>query len=343
MSCRAGLSRAEVLVGFLIIVAGVGLVLPGIGRMRETAALATCQNNLRQLGLSFHAYGDANAGRLPPLADQGEGALTGHGIPSVFATITPYIEARPDFYRQGRPPTEYHANSSVHFTFHNKDGTTSTSYGGMANQPWRVFLCPSDPTADQLHDVPMTLPDGSTGYYATGSYAANGLLPWGARNLSQPFPDGLANTVLLAERPQVCRTTAGDTVYNLWGVGFYSPHTPAFAALTPTDPPGLWSTGQVAPVAPLPDEQAADRNTAIQYRIGRRDAAPQPPDFPTPIQLLGQGRPCDPRLPGSPHKTGVQVLMADRSVRVFGPDTEPWVFWAACTPNDLGGRAADGR
>jgi hypothetical protein len=42
--------------------------------------------------------------------------------------------------------------------------------------------------------------------------------------------------------------------------------------------------------------------------------------------------PCDPRLPGGPHRAGLLAAMTDGSVRVFGWDTDPAVFWAACTP-----------
>jgi hypothetical protein len=28
----------------------------------------------------------------------------------------------------------------------------------------------------------------------------------------------------------------------------------------------------------------------------------------------------------------MQAVMVDGSLRVFGPDTSPWVFWAACEP-----------
>ncbi len=247
----------------------------------------------------------------------------------MFAIIGPFIEASPGFSYEpdGWTPGKYLAHSSVQFRVECSDGTPVTLTGGRANRAW--FVDPADTTANKLRDVQMTLPDGTTGYYAAGSYAANGLLPWGSGKLTE-LPGGRSNTILLAERPQVCRTASGDTIYNLWGVGFYSPHMPAFASLTPVDPQGLWSTGQIAPVSPLPDGQASDRNTAIQYRIGRRDAAPQPPDFATPIQLLSKDGPCDPRLPGTPHKAGMNVAMADGSVRVFAPDTEPWVFWAAC-------------
>jgi hypothetical protein len=336
MSSHAGRSRVEVVVGLLIVALVTGLVAVGAVRMREEAARMSCANNLKQLGIACHSYHDAN-NRLPPLVDLGEGAPTGRGLPSVFAILMPHIEASPRYYRQGMTPSEYHADSSVPFTFRYKDSGTGTDYGGAANQfHWRTFIDPADKTGHQLRDIPMTLPDGTTGYYATGSYAANGLLPWGTKGLRDGFPNGTSNTILLAERPQVCRDATGNTTYNLWGVGFYSPHMPAFATLTPTDPPGLSSTGQVAPALPLSDEHAADRDSLIQVRIGRRDANPQPPDFPTPIQLLARNKPCDTRLPASPHRAGMQVAMADGSVRVFAPDTAAWVFWSACTPGGEG-------
>jgi prepilin-type processing-associated H-X9-DG protein len=325
---RTGLSRIEVLVLLLIVTVASGLIFAAIGRVRETAALMSCQNNLRQIGLAVDNY-VITYNHLPPLVDQGEGAPTGNGIPSAFAHLTPYIEAHPWFYKSSRTAREYTAHSSVEFSYRNKDDTPGILDGGVANQAWRVFIDPADSTAKGLRDIPMTLPDGSTGYYTTGSYAANGLLPWGTGGLAD-LRRGSANTIMIAERPQVCRTTTGDTVYNLWGVGFYCPNMPAFAALTPSEPPGLGSTDQLAPVSPLPGEGVADRDSLIQYRLGRQDAAPQPADFATPIQLLARGHPCDPRLPGSPHKGGMQVVMADGSVRLFGPETSPWLFWSAC-------------
>jgi hypothetical protein len=177
----------------------------------------------------------------------------------------------------------------------------------------------------------MTLPDGTVGHYATGSYVANGMAPWGQ---TMPAANGSANLILFGERPQVCTTANGETVYNLWGLGFYSPRMPAFAALTPVDPPELLSTEQVAPITPLPEE-----GNELRVRIGRQDAEPQAPDFRNPAPFVRPGRPCDPRLPGTPHSMGLHAVMADGSVRIFAPDTSPWVFWRACVPAEAG----DGR
>lgn len=326
---RPAVRRAEVLAGLLAAGLVVALVLATVAKVRAAADQTKCSNNLRQLGLAVSNYEStygSDGERLPPLVDQGDGAPTGRGLPSAFANLVPYIEATHFLLRPDQPTDHYNGHSSVGFPYTDKMGQTHIQAGGMANQVWKVFLDPADVTADELRDVPMTLPDGTTGYYAAGSYAANGLLPWGNRTGPASFPRGAENTILIAERPQVCRTAAGDEVYNLWGLGFYSPHMPAFACLTPADPPGLASTGQAAPAG------------EGSVRIGRADASPGPPDFPTPVQRVRAGRACDPRLPGGPHPGGMQVLMADGSVRVFGWDTEPGVFWEACVPDP----AADG-
>lgn len=319
---QPGFTRANVAVVLAILVLLGGLVVTGVNRVRETAAEAKCKNNLKQIVIGMHAYLDV-ANRLPPLVDQGEGSPTGRGLPSVFATLEPYLEASYWHYRPGRPPKNYHAPSSTVFEFEWKDRSPGKQNGGDANQAHRLFICLVDATADRLRDVPVTLPDGSTGHYATGSYAANGLLSWGVGKL----PVNSSSLVAFAERPQACRTAAGETVHNLWGVGFYSPQMPAFAALSP---PGFASTGQIAPVTPLPAEEDA---ASLRVRIGTRDAPPQEPDFASPIQRIRAGESCDPRLPGSPHRGGMQVAMADGTVRAFGWDTTPWVWWSACVPS----------
>lgn len=319
--------------GWLVVAAlgivGVCLLVTAVVRVREQAARTTCHNNLKQLSTATYNYASTSKDRTPHLTDQGEGTPTGKGLPSIFFMLTPFLESAPIMYRPGQPPANYLAPSSEKFPFRWKDGGTYEEAGGAANQLfWRSYRDPADDSSKLgLRDVPMALPDGTTGYYATGSYAANGMVPWGRTGPGTTIPE-LGNVILFAERPQVCRGADGEVTYNLWGVGFYSPHMPAFATLTPAEPPGLWSTGQVAPAVPLPGE-----GSLLRVRVGRWDAPEQEPDYATPVQVLDRRRPCDPRLPGSPHPSGMQAAMGDGSVRVFSPETTPWVFWSACAPS----------
>jgi prepilin-type processing-associated H-X9-DG protein len=328
MRYRRGLTRTEVLITILAVILLVGCFLGAIFRIRTEADTMNCRNNQKQLVLAVFNYESTN-NYLPMLIDYGKGSTTGEFLASGFALLAVYIEVSPFQWYPSRESTKegYHAHSSIPFPWKQKDGSPGGEWeGGLVNQVWRVFIDPSDATAKELRDVPMTLPDGTTGYYATGSYTVNGLLPWGVRKRGE-FPGGLSNTILFGERPQVCVNADGETIYNLWGVGFYSPHMPTFATLTPKEPPGMWSTNQIAPALPLPDEEGP-----VPIRIGRIDAPVDDLGVASPIQRIRTGRPCDPRLPGTPHSRGMQVAMCDGSVRVYSFNTSAWIFWKACVP-----------
>ncbi|HKX61614.1 MAG TPA: type II secretion system protein, partial [Verrucomicrobiae bacterium] len=72
MNARRAFTVIELLVVIAIIGVLAALLLPAVGRTKESGRRASCANNLRQLAVAVHLYANDHEGLLPPrtLAEQ---------------------------------------------------------------------------------------------------------------------------------------------------------------------------------------------------------------------------------------------------------------------------------
>jgi prepilin-type processing-associated H-X9-DG protein len=108
----------------------IALLLPAVQAAREAARRAQCSNNLRQLGLAIHNFGDVNQQKVPAAKPAKLAGNWNHSTPNMWVELFPYIEKTALF------------ETMKDFTGDKDDdeNPVKAGAGNMAN-----FLCPSFP------------------------------------------------------------------------------------------------------------------------------------------------------------------------------------------------------
>jgi prepilin-type N-terminal cleavage/methylation domain-containing protein len=179
---RSGFTLIELLVVIAIIAILIGLLLPAVQKVRDAAARAQSQNNLKQLGLAINNVGGTYNNRLPP----SYGAFPMNGpYGSLFDFILPYIEQQNLF-------NQYNPGSGGYFGGLNASGTPNPIAAVV-----KPYVAPADPT------------NNTNSFPGLTSYASNYLVfgSTGA-NLPATFSDGTSNTVIFMER--YAQTSSGQ-------------------------------------------------------------------------------------------------------------------------------------
>ncbi|MCK4343190.1 MAG: prepilin-type N-terminal cleavage/methylation domain-containing protein [Phycisphaerae bacterium] len=145
-----GFTLIELLVVVTIIALLISILLPTLGRVRDTSKLAVCGSNLRQIGFGIQTYANSNADYIPRGPEPAYPPEVGPDLTgNLIATNQMWIGAEPWY-----PP-----RNQRHF-----HGLGQLLVTACPNP--KVFFCPSDNNFNLSHSEPKIGSDQS----AYGSY-----------------------------------------------------------------------------------------------------------------------------------------------------------------------------
>jgi prepilin-type N-terminal cleavage/methylation domain-containing protein/prepilin-type processing-associated H-X9-DG protein len=301
-----GFTLIELLVVIAIIAILIGLLLPAVQKVREAAARAQCQNNLKQMSLAVQNCADTNQGKMPcalggypqPNPNGIRCLSTGGGQLSFAGPLfylLPYIEQQ-NFYNACKCANGPGVDP--------EQGVLPASLGQVTQYVVKTYLCPSDPTAN-----------GGMGYgnwAAVGSYAFNGMVFVADWNGYTRFPasisDGTSNTIFFTETYAEGTGGGGIGDANLW----------------------WWDYN----VFQDPPSGGSDVYAGIYYGpLYPPLITPSPSYCLTVGKFAWGGSPsiCQGRAV-SPHTGGINVGMGDGSVRLVAQGISGSTWFYACTP-----------
>lgn len=200
MQRRHAFTLIEVLIVIVLLAVLVGLLLPAVQRVRESANRSSCFHNLKEVALAIHGYLEVNQ-VLPSTKRIGPTS-----IPTSWTIrALSYIE-QGNLYKAYDPAQSW----------------DSPANRAVVSTRIKVLECPSNPNQGILDGSQATSPPWDPPFAACSDYAAsigvwnpargqgaNGAMPWDRQNKMTDISDGASNTILLVEiagRPLVYQT-----------------------------------------------------------------------------------------------------------------------------------------
>jgi prepilin-type N-terminal cleavage/methylation domain-containing protein/prepilin-type processing-associated H-X9-DG protein len=321
---RHAFTLVELLVVIAIIGIMMGLLLPAVQKIRESAARMKCSNNLKQIGLALHNYHDT-LNRFPPgyidgnkdplsTPDNDVGPGWGWG-----AFLLPFLE-QDNLYKQ------------IDFT----QGVLTGNNALLAQTPLTIYQCPADGNQDPfpVYDSTFANPivtlahanyvgcngwlecfNGAGGNYQGGvgtdglpgplGQACRGVFYRNSKSTFASVTDGTSSTILAGER-------SSNHAPSTWTAAVPGGRCPAWMA---TQPPAIYAP----PPGPWYDN--ADWGEALVLAHGNATHLPSA-DFPI----------YDPDTFYSYHTGhGANFLFVDGSVHFLTSSINPTTYQALCT------------
>ena len=326
---KNGFTLIELLVVIAIIAVLIGLLLPAVQKVREAAARAQSQNNLKQIALGARSFESAHE-ITPPIFGQVKGSGASG---SIFYHLLPHLE-------QG--------------------AVYDLGPDAARAQPLKVLRHPADRTmtGDGTFELPTAAPrwdaaSGTANAYPAWANPSN--TRWGLSSYSANWQvfgdqgarltkmqDGLSNTIVFNEKYAVATRPSGNPMFGatLWGYGvdprtIPADFTPALAAgQYPGD--AQWASGLA------PASLYVNGYWPRSGFVNRGGAVPTSWTGSAPWMCRCMLRPEFAPPPNNAHclksqsisSGGINVAFADGSVRFIGSGVSDPNWSAGETPAD---------
>jgi prepilin-type N-terminal cleavage/methylation domain-containing protein/prepilin-type processing-associated H-X9-DG protein len=195
---RLGFTLIELLVVIAIIAVLIGLLLPAVQKVRDSAARSSCTNNMKQIGVACHMYNDQ-----------------WHALPTGWLTSYPLGAVAPSPGWAWSLLILPNVEAASSYTALNPDVNTPSGApapNGTLQTPLKVFQCPAD-VGNAINTAFQS--------YGMNNYVINREVVGPGRTDGSNIPnaltiqgiqDGSSNTILIGERDYQRNVAA------VWGV-----------------------------------------------------------------------------------------------------------------------------